>query len=358
MLVSAERLRKVAQRILGAMGSDAAEAVEVGDHLVEANLRGHDSHGIGMFPMYVRSLRNGLLFPNRHAELVHDSGALARFSGGLGHGQVVAREVTDWAIERAKSSGVAIAGLCDVHHIGRVGTYGERACAAGTIFIGFVSGLGAPPIGHASFRGSDGRMTSNPICIAIPTGDRERPFVLDFATSAVAIGKIRVAFNESRKLPPGVLIDRHGRPTDDPSVFWPDRTGAVLPFGAHKGYGLAVACELLAGALTGNGTYGPGFVATGGLRNGLLAIVIDPTRLSSAGDFSSTVGAFIDYVKASPPADAMEPVLVAGDPERESRMKRLRDGVPVDAVTWREILDAGQTLNLEENELDALAASG
>jgi uncharacterized oxidoreductase len=354
VLLSRERLRSVAERMLRAMGSDAAEAALVGDHLVEANLRGHDSHGIGMLPMYVRGFHKGLLFPNRHAELREESGGLARFSGGLGHGQVIAREVTDWAIERARSNGVAVAGLCDVHHIGRVGTYGERACEAGTIFIGFVSGLGAPP-SVAPFRGSDGRMTSNPICIAVPTEDRERPFVLDFATSAVAIGKIRVAFNEKRKLPPGVLVDSHGRPTDDPTVFWPERTGAVLPFGAHKGYGLAVACELLAGALTGNGTYGPGFVPTGGLRNGLLAIVIDPARFGGATSFSSMVGAFVDYVKASPPADPAEPVLVAGDPERETRVQRLRDGVPVDAVTWREILDAGRTLDLGEDELDALA---
>ncbi|MBV8354203.1 MAG: Ldh family oxidoreductase, partial [Candidatus Eremiobacteraeota bacterium] len=214
IVIDHRRLRDVASAVVRATGSDEAEAREVADHLVEANLKGHDSHGVGMLPSYVQNFHDGHLFPNRHARLIREDGALALFSGDMGYGQVIAREVMDWAIARARESGVALAGLRDTQHIARVGTYGEQSAAAGMVSVTFVSALSGAPF-VAPFRGSDGRFGTNPVCIAIPTADKEKPIVLDFATSVVAMGKVRVAYNSGKKMAPGMLIDRHGQPTDD-----------------------------------------------------------------------------------------------------------------------------------------------
>jgi uncharacterized oxidoreductase len=355
IVVDHERLRAVARAIVAATGSDEAEAREVADHLVEANLKGHDSHGIGMLSQYVRNFQDGHLKPNRHARLLREDGSIAVFSGEMGYGQKIAREVMDWAIDRARWSGVAIAALRDVQHIARVGAYGEYAANAGMISLTFVNALGGAPF-VAPFRGSDGRFSTNPICIGIPTSDPEKPIVLDFATSVVAMGKVRVAYNSGKKMGPGMLIDQRGKPTDDPGVLWPDRTkGAILPFGAHKGYGLALIAELLGGALTGNLTYQPKTPRGVGIKNGMFTIVFDPARLAETDIFQGEMQAFVEWVKASPPADASEPVLVAGEPERITKSERLAHGIPIDATSWSEIRAAAESLGIAPAEIDRLS---
>lgn len=349
------RLRAVARAVVKATGSDDAEAAEVADHLVEANLRGHDSHGVGMLPAYVQNYLDGHLKPNRHAKLLREHGSIAVFDGEMGYGQKIAREVMDWAIARARNSGVAIVALRDVQHIARVGSYGEQAAAAGMIALLFVNALSGHPF-VAPFAGSDGRFSTNPVCIAIPGEDAEEPFVLDFATSVVAMGKVRVAYNQGKQMAPGMLIDDHGRPTTDPGVLWPDRSkGAILPFGLHKGYGLAVVSELLGGALTGNLTYQPENSRAVGIKNGMLAIVFDPTHFGDVGAFRDEMAAFLEYVKASPPADPQAPVLVAGEPERISRKRRVAQGIPIDAKTWSEIRSAADALGVGARTIEDLA---
>ena len=355
VVIDHERLRAVARAIVRGTGSDEAEAVEVADHLVEANLKGHDSHGVGMLPSYVQNYHDGHLHPNRHARLIREDGPIAAFSGEMGYGQKIAREVTDWAIARARSSGVAIAALRDVQHIARVGAYGEQAAAAGMISIAFVNALSGHPF-VAPFGGSDGRFSTNPICIAVPGRDLAMPLVLDFATSIVAMGKVRVAYNQGKQMAPGLLIDEHGGPTTDPGVLWPDRSkGAILPFGLHKGSGLAVVAELLGGALTGNLTYQPENSRTVGIKNGMLAIVFDPARFGDLEAFRDEMEAFLNWVKASPPADPNTVVLVAGEPERLMRRRRIDEGIPIDAKTWSDIRAAGEGLGIGAAQIEQLA---
>ena len=153
--INQEHLRAAARAIVKATGSDDAEATIVADHLVEANLRGHDSHGVGMLPLYVQNFHAGKLKPNQHARLLREDGAIAVFSGEMGYGQKIAREVMDWAIERARKSGVAVVALRDVQHIARVGSYGEQAAEAGMIAMLFVNALSGHPF-VAAFGGTDG----------------------------------------------------------------------------------------------------------------------------------------------------------------------------------------------------------
>ena len=343
--LGAESLRRVGSAILRAGGSDQGEADLVADHLVQANLAGHDSHGVGMIPAYVRHLQGGLVVPNTHVKLVKDDGAVLMFDGARGYGRLVAGQAMAAAIERCRQTGVVTMTLANAHHIGRVGAYGELATGAGLVSLHFVNvadhrGLVAP------FRGTDARFSTNPVCIALPGTDRQPPVLLDMATSAVAMGKIRVAKNEGKPAPEGILIDPKGRPTRDPNVMYSDPHGALLPFGGHKGYALAVVAELLAGALSGGPTIQPANERRGGTVNNMFTIVIDPARLAGLDWFRRELEGFVGYVKGSPPADASAPVLVPGDPERIAREERTRTGIAVDATTWEEILEAGEKLGL------------
>jgi hydroxycarboxylate dehydrogenase B len=353
--LTAERLRRLASTILGSGGSAPAEADLVAEHLINANLAGHDSHGIGMIPAYVRHLQAGLVVPNTKAKLTKDDGALLMFDGARGYGRCVAGEAMAAAIERVRQTGVVALTLANAHHIGRVGTYGEMASGAGLVSIHFVNvtdhrGLVAP------FRGTDARFSTDPVCIALPGTDRQPPILLDMATSAIAMGKVRVAKNEGRQLDEGILIDPAGQPTRDPGVMYREPHGALHPFGGHKGYALAVVTELLAGALSGGPTIQPGNPRMGGTINNMFAVVIDPTRLAGVDWMRREIDGFVEYVKASPPAHPGKPVLVPGDPERSAREERLRAGIYVDATTWDEVLQAGEKVGLERAEAEALVA--
>ena len=355
MRASADRLRRLTSAILSAGGSAPAEADLVADHLVRANLLGHDSHGVGMVPAYVRHLHAGLVVPNTRAKLVKDDGPLLMFEGGRGYGRCVAGEAMAAAIARCRATGVVAVTLANAHHIGRVGAYGELASDAGLVSLHFVNVSDHRAL-VAPFRGSDARFSTNPVCIALPGTDRQPPLLLDMATSASAMGKVRVARNEGKPMPEGVLLDEAGRPTRDPGVMYREPHGALLPFGGHKGYALAVVTELLAAALSGGPTIQPGNPRLGGIVNNMFAVVVDPARLAGTDWLRRELDGFLDYVKASPATDPAAPVLVPGDPERLALAERSRDGIVVDATTWEEILQAGEAVGFPRARAEALIA--
>ena len=336
MLIPETSLRATAARIFIAAGSAPEEAGIVADHLVEANLRGHDSHGVGMIPTYMRNLAAGTLIPNRAGRILREEGAILLYDGERGYGQVVARRLTELGIERARKTGLVAIALRNAHHIGRIGSYGEQCAAAGLVSLHFVN-----VIGHKSYvaphRGSDARLATNPVCIAFPAAEPGRPVILDMATSKVAVGKVRVAANEGRALEPDLLLDGAGRPTTDPNALFADPSGAVLPMGDHKGYALAFACELLAGAIVGGGTLTPEHQGQETITNNMLAFILDPARLVDKAWLVHEIEAITGYVTGSPPRDPGEPVLIPGDPERRMRAQRIAEGIPVDDVTWAQI---------------------
>jgi uncharacterized oxidoreductase len=341
--VTHEHLRALGARILAAAGAADADARIVADHLVDANLAGHDSHGIGMLPHYVRAIRSGFLDPLAHAGIEDAGGPVIAVDGRSGFGQVVAREGIAAGLGRVRSTGVAVVALRNAFHVGRVGAYGEQAAAAGIVSIHFVNVVGHAPL-VAPFRGSDARFATNPICVTVP-GARGKPaVVLDFATSLVALGKVRVAMNRGEEAPEGALVDAEGRPTRDPRVMFQDPRGAILPFGLHKGYGLALACELLAGALTGGRTASSVPHHPDRITNNVLSLLLDPASLPGAEGLEAEIAAAIDNAKGSPPADPALPVLVAGEPELAARAERLARGIPVEAATWEELRTAAASV--------------
>lgn len=346
IIIQHERLRASGARVLAAAGAREADARIVADHLVDANLAGHDSHGIGMLPHYVHAIEAGRLDPTARAVIEDRGAAVLAVDGRKGFGQVVAREATAAGMARARTAGVALVALRGAFHIGRVGTYAEQAAAEGFVSIHFVNVVGHPPL-VAPFRGTDARFATNPFCAALPAAGGKPAVVLDFATSLVALGKVRVAMNKGEQLPEGTLVDGAGRSTTDPHVMYQEPRGAILPFGLHKGYGLAFVCELLAGALTGGGTISTVPNESWRITNNMLSFLVDPSKLPGAAGLEGQIAAAIDHVKASPPADPALPVLVAGEPELASRARRIAEGIPIDPTTWEELRSAARAVGVE-----------
>jgi uncharacterized oxidoreductase len=345
ILIDHAELAVMVRKIFAASGSSEEEARIVADHLVEANLRGHDSHGVGMIPMYLRNLARGTLRANCVGRVAGDHGALISYDGERGYGQVTARTAIEIGIEQARRSGLAVVALRNAHHIGRVGTYGEMCADAGLVSIHFVNITNQKP-SVAPWRGSDARFGTNPVCVAVPAAEPGRPIVLDMATSIIALGKVRVARNKGQRLDDGILLDAQGQPTTDPDVMFQLPRGALMTFGEHKGYALAFICELLGGALTGGGTMRPENQGAATTTNGMLTILIDPSRLVERSWLTDEIKAMTDYVTASPPMSADKQVLIPGDAERQSRARRIAAGIPIDDETWRELTEAANRLKV------------
>jgi len=350
--IKAEPLTNAVRAIVKAGGSTDREAELVSTNLVEANLRGHDSHGVGMIPRYVQSVTNGGLAVNQHVKIVLDTGPLLTLDGLTGYGQVIGHEAMELAAERAKRNGVCLVGLSNSHHIGRIGHWAEQCIDHGLVSIHFVNVISHARV--APYAGRDARFGTNPVCIGIPIPG-EKPFLLDMATAAVAQGKMRVAHNKREKVAPGLLIDDKGLPTDDPRYAVVPPLGAILAFGGHKGYGLAVACELLGGALTGGGTWHFDESKKQRVLNGMLTIVIDAARLGTAAAFQSETRQFVEWLRKGRPAPGADRVRLAGEPERETRAKREREGISVDDNTWKEILAAAAKVKLDPPQVEKLA---
>ena len=339
--IPAQVLRTQCASILVAAGSSAEEAEKVAANLVMANLSGHDSHGVGMLPRYVDAVLEGGLKPNASVQTVLDAGSLLTLNGQRGYGQVIGEQAMALGMVRAKAHGSCIMALAESHHLGRIGHFAEMAVAQGLISLHFVNVKSRPVV--APWGGGDGRFGTNPCCIGIPLKDQP-PFVLDFATSRVAQGKMRVAHNKGKSVQPGLLMDEYGQPTTNPGVVVVPQAngffGALMPFGEHKGYGLAVACELLGGALTGGGTWHASGSQGQAVINSMLTILIDPVKLGTQASFETEALAFVDWLRQSPPADGHAAVQIAGEPERAARLQRERAGIEVDLQTWQEIVEA------------------
>jgi len=345
--IPADQLHAYVKAIWEQAGSTPREAELVADHLVAANLTGHDSHGVGMIPRYVASLADAQLQLNLHAETVKDAGAVLTVEGGKGFGQVVAFEAMEQGIERAKRLGICAVGLRGAHHIGRIGHWAEQCARAGLVSFHFVNVAGDPLV--APFGGADRRIGTNPFCAAYPRPGKP-PLVLDFATSTVAYGKTRVAYNQGTHAPPGALIDHEGFPTLEPKVMHEAPFGSLTPFGGHKGFGLAAMCEIFGGALSGGfTTHADTLGTTNAIINCMLSVIIDPAAFD-APDAQAEAEAFIDWVKASPLAAGTERIYEPGEPERLTRAQREAKGIPVDPATWTQIREAALAVGMSEED--------
>jgi len=338
MIVAADKLRVFGGRLFAAAGCAAKEAMLVADALVEASLAGHDSHGVVRFPQYLEALDRGEIVANRHAELLFELPALAMFDGGFGFGQVVGREAVERGIAMARSSGAAVVGLGRSGHLGRIAEWAKLAADAGQVSLHFVNVPGGLRV--APYGAREPRFGTNPLAAGVPVPGAE-PIILDLSTAAVPVGRVQVAKNRGEKLAPGLLLDRDGRPTQDPAAVF--EGGSILPIAGHRGSGLSLVAEMLAGALTGGGASAP---TRKFLYNNMLSIFIDTTNTVHAAKYAAEAKRFVDWVRASAPTDPEVPVALPGDRSRRVRAERARNGIPLDDVTARKLADAAKRFGL------------
>jgi uncharacterized oxidoreductase len=352
-IIQHDALTAVISQIVSAAGSRDDEPDLVASNLVYANLTGHDSHGVGMIPRYIAAVHTGELRPNQHASIEVDDGPMLTIDGNAGYGQVIGREAMELGIDRAREHGVCVMAIRNSFHLCRIGAWGQQCARAGMVSMHHVNVRGHAGI-VAPFRGSDARYSTNPYCATLPATGNNEPVVLDFATSIVAHGKVRVARNKGETMADDILIDAHGKATNDPNALF--EGGALRPFGTHKGYGMALVNELLAGSMTGGGACRPeNDREHDTILNNMLSIIIDPGRLVDRAWFENEVDATLAHVRASPPEHSGEPVLIPGEPERIIQAQRSSEGIPVDERTWEDILGAGRSVNLSREMLERTA---
>ena len=352
-VVESEKLHALTKAICRGVGSSEREADLVANHLVAANLAGHDSHGVGMLPLYVRCWGENKLKPNQHVDVLRDQGSILVLDGRRGFGQVMAFEAMELGMAKAKEEGAAIVALRNSFHIGRIGYWSELCAKGGFASMHYVNVIDNDPI-VAMHGAGEPVISTNPYSAAMPGREGEPLVLLDMATSKIAMGKARVAKNKGVPVPDGCLLDGDGLPTTDAGQMFPERLGALVAMGEHKGSGLALICELFAGALTGGQTLQPGHPRTGGAINNMLSIIIDPNALGDAEATLNESEAMVRHAKGAKPRDGFDQILMPGEPEAMQRKQRLEKGVDVDETSWQEILDAAAAAGVSADEIETL----
>jgi uncharacterized oxidoreductase len=341
LIFSHDQLERLIRNLFNAAGCGPEEAGKIAHYLVGANLVGHDSHGVIRAPSYIDWLRAGKVMANQSPDVVFENDAIAIIDGRFGFGQVMGEAALKIGIEKAGRQGVAVVALRSSGHLGRIGDWAEMAAAAGKVSIHFVNTSGGGIL-VAPHGGTERRLSANPIAAGVPVPGGP-PIILDISTCTIAEGKIKVALNQGAKIPSGCILDGQGVPTDDPVAFYGTPPGAILPLGGHKGFGLSVIAEVLAGALTGGACshFGVDRVA-----NNMLSIVFDPAFFRPADGFFAEVAGFIEHVKSSRTITPNGEILMPGEPEARSRARRLVDGIELDETTWGQIAATAATLGV------------
>lgn len=340
-----EPLTRLAETLFAAAGVPAADAKVVSRHLVDANLCGHDSHGVMRVPQYLQFLNEGKFRADVPLDVLSETPAVVAADANWGLGQVQAHRLLAKLVEKSQAVGVASGTLRNSGHVGRLGEYAETAAASGLALIACVNSHGAgrrvaPPGGR------EGRISTNPICMGVPT-DTD-PVVLDFGTSVAAEGKVRVHFQKNEPTPPGWLQDADGRPTTNPAVLYQDPRGTILPFGgsqAYKGFGLGLLLDLFAGGLSGGACSNPA-APLAGIGNTLLFVVLDPAKFGGRECFLQATTGLTAFVRGCPTAPGVERITLPGDPEREMKQKRLVEGIVIPDGTWAMIQKEAERLKV------------
>ena len=330
-LVKPQILADLGAAIFSAAGTPADIARMVAESLLQTSLTGHDSHGIMRVRLYVEMLRKGDLIPNARPHLRQQTGAIASVDCGRGFGQVGAQFGTTLAAELAQEHGIGCVTLEEVNHVGRLGEYAEMLARQGLVGMVFTSGT-VVRVSVAPWGGREPLLSTNPMAWAIPTKAGAVPFVLDFATSVVANGKVQVALSKGEAFPEGMLLDRDGNPTTDPATI--QDGGMLLPFGSYKGYGLSLMMELIPGIMCG---FSP--VSSTEFRSGnpTMIIALDVAAFTDLERFEQLTREFLARIKAVEPAPGFEELLLPCEKEQRSTAERSRAGVPLPQGVWDDL---------------------
>lgn len=329
--IAVEKVRWLAAGLLELNGCDADIAQDVAEHMIEAERYGFASHGVTLLPKYLENIARGDVTANARPECLTSEGNLQRFHAHNGFGQHAGKVAVNAAIEQTKHRGFCLLTLCHAHHLGRMGHYGQMVADQGLAMLAMSNVTGRPAL-VAPWGGAEPRMTTNPFCFAWPFSDGRPPILVDFATSSMALNKARVMSSTGKQAAPGQLIDAQGNPSNDPGVLFSNPPGALLPFGEHKGFGLALMIEMMAGILSGGDTIAEDHQTDGSAHNHLFALIIDPDQFT---DLAGEKGVFADYLLATQPQPGGNPVIYPGMPEAANRERNAKMiTIPVSFWSW------------------------
>lgn len=341
--VQANKLIQLGIDIFTAQGVGEEDAKFLVNSLVEANLTGHDSHGAYYFVRYSDRIKEGNIRLDVEPTIVKETTGTAFIDGQWGVGQLTARRLTEIAVEKAKKNMVAAVGAFNTNHIGRIGYYTEMAAKQGIIATFYVN-VGHPIVsvhnGHGPVFGT------NPYSASVPVGG-DIPFLVDYATSVVAAGKLSVARAAKAKIPTHWTLDKDGKTNDDPAVL--SEGGWLLPFGLYKGMGLQMVSELLGAVLTGS-RVGPSGITTPPSPNGIFMLAVNPEAFVGLDEFMKNTDDLLKQVKDWQPLEGKR-VMVPGEPEKETKEDRLANGVKLPDDTWTEITVLCKELGISTDDM-------
>ena len=343
---TAKELHQVIQRILTTAGADKENAELVAEHLVRANLSGVDTHGAWHVGGYVDAIKDGSIVPTAKPEIIKDDGNYALVSGNWTFGQVTAKFAMEHAIEAAKSHKMALVGVVQTHHIGRLGHYPEMAARAGMISMVWAGGYGEIAPATVPYGGRKPLLHTNPISMGFPAAEGT-PVMFDFATTPISGVKVNNAKRRGESLPPGCIVDKDGRDSTNPNDFF--EGGGHKPFGGHKGYALMMAAEYLGRIFTGSSSYADEKRAGPIMRHqGCTMMVMKADLFQSREAYQKSAEEMQDRAHAIPPAPGFDEVLMPGDPEARTRATRERDGIPIEDAIWQQIVECAAELGIKD----------
>lgn len=336
-----DKLRKLINRILILAGASDSNADIAATHIATSNLCGVDSHGARQVPGYVEDIKHLFLLPAADPKVIQKSNGALLVSGSWTFGHVAAEFALKKGIKELDNAAIVLVGLVQCGHLGRVGHYAEMAAAAGVIAIICSGGHGVGTPLTAPYGGRERVFNTNPISFAAPC--TEGNVVGDFATTAGANAKVRMAADQGKPLPTGFGIDNDGNPTTNPTAVV--KGGALLPFGGHKGYALMTLIEILTRILMGSDYYadeihgGPTYG-----HQGVCMLLLRPDVFHPESDYQRAISELSASLRMVQPAPGFLEVLVPGDPERRAREDRLRDGIPLPQNVWSELEELADKL--------------
>jgi LDH2 family malate/lactate/ureidoglycolate dehydrogenase len=337
-----QRLNDFATAVYTKQGVPEGDAKLLADTLVQADLWGHQSHGVLRLGWYLDRLRNGVMKPETKPELVVDAGAMALIDGHDGVGHVLTMQATQEAIKRAKAHGIGCVGVRFSNHFGTCMYYTLTGAREGCVM--FLTTNGGPAM--APWGGRKKIVGTNPWSIAAPAG-KHAPFVVDMANTGVARGKIYLARNRHQQIPLGWAIDADGAPTTDPQKAI---DGIILPMAEHKGYAIAAMVDMMSGVLTGSGflsKVASPYKTAEKSNCGHLMIAIDIAKLQPLADFNTRMEEWVSEIKSVPTAKGFDEVFYPGEMEARNDAKNRAEGLSLPQDTIDDLQRIAKEMGLE-----------
>jgi uncharacterized oxidoreductase len=335
-------LRNFTESLLATGGMPADDAKLVSKLLVKADLRGYPGHGVTRVAPYLAWIKDGTIKLRERPRIVREGKVTAVIEGNHYIGQSAAHMAMELAIKKARDHGAGVVTLRRASHSGRLADYIEMATEVGLIAMGAVSvGSGTTTL----YGGMERIIGTHPMAFGMPARNGQH-IILDFATASMSMGEIQKRVARNEPIPDGVILDGYGNPTNDFNAFRGPPRGVFLPFGGHKGSGVALITEILGGLLSGNGLAKNWWNKGGHGINGVFLQAIAVEEFQPLDEFLDRVDELIAFIKSRKTAPGFKEILLPGEQGRRNEERQMKDGVEIDETTWKELSDLANEINV------------